>query len=253
MAEVPGQRRKPSDAKKQAEAILARAAHAGDMDARNKLVETYLPFVRRVAERYNLPHHTDDLVQEGVLALYREMHRFDPDKGGFMLFAYYALRHAMTRYSLANVSQVAIPAWAYTVFRKISKARRAFQDESLSEEALSKITGETSRKVRIAISRVEKVCQTAASSFGLQNADIYDTSDPEEEATQKDDINKVRKEVARLPGRQREAVMLTFGFNGEPLSDRNAAKVMGNSRQRVERLRGKAYLQLRDTLQEVAS
>jgi RNA polymerase sigma-B factor len=61
-------------------ALLVRA-HAGDRQAREQLVERYLPLARQLARRY---HHgrepLDDLVQVASLGLLKAIDRFDPSR-----------------------------------------------------------------------------------------------------------------------------------------------------------------------------
>ena len=64
------------------EAALARAAQAGDEDARRRLSEANLRLVVSVAKRYagrGLPFL--DLIQEGNLGLMKAAEKFEPDRG----------------------------------------------------------------------------------------------------------------------------------------------------------------------------
>ena len=64
------------------EAALARAAQAGDEDARRRLSEANLRLVVSVAKRYagrGLPFL--DLIQEGNLRLMKAAEKFEPDRG----------------------------------------------------------------------------------------------------------------------------------------------------------------------------
>lgn len=64
------------------EAVLARRVQAGDVEARNLLVEGYLRFVAHVAKRYT-GSGVDyaDLISVGNLGLLRAARTFDPDRG----------------------------------------------------------------------------------------------------------------------------------------------------------------------------
>lgn len=76
---------------------LIRRAQQGDEEALNRLLERYLPRLRRWASG-RLPHHarelgdTNDVVQDAVIATFRNLRRFE-DRGEGALHAY--LRQAV--------------------------------------------------------------------------------------------------------------------------------------------------------------
>lgn len=60
----------------------------GDLVARERLVELYLPLVRTLARRYaNCGERLEDLVQVGSIGLIEAIDRFDPEHGNFTSFA----------------------------------------------------------------------------------------------------------------------------------------------------------------------
>ena len=81
------------------EAALARAAQAGNEDARRRLSEANLRLVVSVAKRYagrGLPFL--DLIQEGNLGLMKAAEKFEPDRGfKFSTYATWWIRQSITR------------------------------------------------------------------------------------------------------------------------------------------------------------
>jgi RNA polymerase sigma-B factor len=62
--------------------LLRRYHELGDVDAREQLIEQYLPLVRSLARRYaNRGEQLEDLVQVGAIGLIKAIDRFDVDRG----------------------------------------------------------------------------------------------------------------------------------------------------------------------------
>ena len=62
--------------------LLRRYHEGGDLEARQELIERYLPLVRSLARRYaNRGEQLDDLVQVGSIGLIKAIDRFDVDRG----------------------------------------------------------------------------------------------------------------------------------------------------------------------------
>ena len=62
--------------------LLRRYHEGGDTDARERLIEQYLPLVRSLARRYSYRgEQLEDLVQVGCIGLIKAIDRFDIDRG----------------------------------------------------------------------------------------------------------------------------------------------------------------------------
>jgi RNA polymerase sigma-B factor len=62
--------------------LLRRYHELGDVEAREELIEQYLPLVRSLARRYaNRGEQLEDLVQVGSIGLIKAIDRFDVDRG----------------------------------------------------------------------------------------------------------------------------------------------------------------------------
>ena len=62
--------------------LLRRYHEGGDLEARQELIERYLPLVRSLARRYaNRGEQLEDLVQVGSIGLIKAIDRFDVDRG----------------------------------------------------------------------------------------------------------------------------------------------------------------------------
>src|SRR5947208_7302763 len=62
--------------------LLRRYHEGGDLEARERLIEQYLPLVRSLARRYSYRgEQLEDLVQVGCIGLIKAIDRFDIDRG----------------------------------------------------------------------------------------------------------------------------------------------------------------------------
>ena len=105
------------------EAALARAAQAGDEDARRRLSEANLRLVVSVAKRYagrGLPFL--DLIQEGNLGLMKAAEKFEPDRGfKFSTYATWWIRQSITRAIADQGRTIRIPVHLVESINRVKK------------------------------------------------------------------------------------------------------------------------------------
>ena len=105
------------------ESALARAAQAGDEDARRRLSEANLRLVVSVAKRYagrGLPFL--DLIQEGNLGLMKAAEKFEPDRGfKFSTYATWWIRQSITRAIADQGRTIRIPVHLVEHINRVRK------------------------------------------------------------------------------------------------------------------------------------
>jgi RNA polymerase sigma-B factor len=69
--------------------LFARYRRDGDIDARDELVERFMPLARHIANKYADGADRDDLTQVASLALLKAIDRYDPERG--VAFSSYAV------------------------------------------------------------------------------------------------------------------------------------------------------------------
>ena len=82
---------------------LCAALKQGDRSALDTLIEQNMPFLRReaynLADQFKRSETSDDLVQEGVIALMEAAERYDPERGAlFLTYAKTRVTKAMRNY-----------------------------------------------------------------------------------------------------------------------------------------------------------
>jgi len=119
----------------------ARAAAAGDMKAREKLVSANLRFVVSVAKKYQgLGLPLDDLISEGNVGLLNAVDRFDVDKGyHFISYAVWWIRQAIMSALYEKARMIRLPVNRATDLVKIEKARKIVKSEYSTVEEINEI------------------------------------------------------------------------------------------------------------------
>jgi RNA polymerase sigma factor (sigma-70 family) len=106
---------------------LAKLAQAGDLAARDVLVQRSLGLVRMVARRYMLQCRTldfDDLVLEGAMGVVRAIETFDPERAAFSTYAIWWIRARVVRYVNGDTHAMHVPNGAVELGRQVRVRRR---------------------------------------------------------------------------------------------------------------------------------
>jgi RNA polymerase sporulation-specific sigma factor len=194
------------------EAELIKRLGEGDEDAKNRLIEGNLRLVAHIAKKFRAAgRDTDDLISIGSIGLIKAVSTYRPEKGK----------------SLA------------------SYAGRCIENEILmSIRAERRRRGEVSLDAPIGVDRDGNE-MTVADVLGTDEDQVFGET-----------FDRMRSERLRaivsgvLEGRERAVIMLRYGLDGgEPLPQREAAKLIGISRSYVSRIEKKAVAKLRAAME----
>jgi len=138
----------------EAERELALRIEQGDMAARNKMIESNLRLVIKIAKRYNnrgLPFL--DLIEEGNLGLMRAVEGFDPAMGTrFSTYASYWIKQSIKRALINCAKTVRIPAYMVELLSKWRRATARLTEElgrTPTAEEIARILGVPRKKLPI--------------------------------------------------------------------------------------------------------
>jgi RNA polymerase primary sigma factor len=235
---------------------LAQRVERGDLEAKERMINSNLRLVVHVARKYQgqgLP--IGDLVQEGILGLIRAVEKFDWRKGfRFSTYGTLWIRQAIQR-GLENTSRtVRLPVHMSQRARKVARVTRELTvklgHEPTNEELADvlDLTVEDIEEIRTAdqspTSLDRPVGEDGDATFGeLLPADQPSTEDEVVDAWQ---FETLESAVADLPEPERSVIELRFGRNreGKAHTLHQAGKVLGVSAHRTRELEASALRRL---------
>ncbi len=240
------------------EAALSRRIERGDLDAKERLVNSNLRLVVSNARSYEgLDLPLLDLIQEGMLGLIRAAEKFDWRKGyKFSTYATFWIRESIQRAIANRARPIRVPVHIGQRERRIGRARAALVAE-LGREPTDEETAAAAelevREVRATrdIARVvtsldRPVGDEEETTLGALLAS--DDTPPHEEVELAARDDALRRALDRLSEVERNVVMLRYGIgDDEPTPLREAGRRLGISSDAVRKLERKALAELAES------
>ena len=229
----------------------------GDRQARDELIERFLPLAHKLAQRYAGSREPyDDLVQVASLGLVKAVERFDPGRGfQFSSFAVPTILGELKRHFRDTAWALHVDRGTQERSQRITEARR----EAQARLGRSPTVGELAEHLQ---------CSEEEVLDGLQVADAYDTvsldaprASADEDAERRlDTLGNEDERLGRieagatvfaaaqhLPQRDRQILYLRFG---EDLTQAEIAERIGISQMQVSRVLRRAVRRLQEMTSE---
>jgi RNA polymerase sigma factor FliA len=228
----------------------------------DEMVETYLPLVRKVAEKVHrrLPPGVDltSLIHSGIVGLLEALGRFDPTRGvAFEVYARYRIEgEVMQCLRSLDWASRSVRAWG----RKVEAARVRLAGKLTRAPDVEEMAGE----LNVPLDEYYRIEQKVSEATLLSLEDLSITSEAQWEKAQeefsnypfrdpltfvedKDLTEKLTSAVEQLPERERLVVTLYYH---EELTLREIGEIMGLTEGRVCQIYGQAVARLRGSFGE---
>lgn len=229
------------------EKYYGRLSRKGDMEARNRLIESNLRLVVKVAKKYpNSGLSLLDLVSEGNLGLIRAVEKFEPERGfRFSTYAMWWIRQTIERALMNQTRMVRLPVPVAKELNACLKSQRrlaAVMPHTPTAEEVAKDLGKPLAQVQKLL-QLNEQCTSLDLPVGHESdnmimesltADVISLADLLQTENVTRDLDKW---IRQLSEEQSEVVARRYGLYGHEASTlEEVAAAMGIKRDRVRQI-----------------
>jgi len=243
------------------EVKYALQVQAGDLAARNRMTESNLRLVVKIARNYmNRGLALLDLVEEGNIGLIRAVEKFDPSRGfRFSTYATWWIRQSIERAIMNQARTIRLPIH---VVKEINTCLRVHQelshklDHEPTMEEIAQVLGKPASEIQKLLNLNERISSVDSPVNDERDKSLLDTIPDEQNLDpmlllQDEELSKhLEFWLSQLSDKQRFVIQQRFGLeDGETATLEEVGSKLKVTRERVRQIQLDAVKKLREILE----
>ena len=217
--------------------------HKGDKKEKMKIAEQLIDkldlFIYEVMKSEFTDYvakYKDDLYQEGVIGILKNIQQFNPDNGKLTTFFYVHIKHAMIEF-ISNVVHKTTTHYNSRIIaikkaiEQLKKNNKDVTDISIAIE--SNMSEKTVIKILDIMNNLNS-CSLDEDSYEDVNIS-KEYSNPEQIIMQKEEKQAIHKAIAKLNKLEQDILDMKFGFTKEPLTYKEISEKLNITKYEVKK------------------